>query len=229
MRRGPLRSVVRGPFAPHLATYADTHQEWLARHGEATLVPKLSGAARRMFIEAARSTNIPLAPRLQRRAAQQLPISVQLRRDAHRLRWSGAIAPDQLVRAWRDDQAFEIILPDGPDALGDAAGAILRVACHSRTSRLHAEPALWGQYVRRLSLDSLHAEGMAMPSITNGNPDGAAQDPLKRVPDILARLIHRSPLFWSRDSCSPVIAVTAIGTSCKDWDIFCAVTTISAT
>jgi len=196
VRRGPLRGVVRGPFAPHLVTYTDTHQEWLARHGEATLVPKLSGAARRMFIEAASTAKIPLAPRLQRCMAQQLPISVQLRRNANRLRWSGAIAPDQLVRAWRDDQAFEIILPDGPAALGDAAGAILRVACHGRASRLHAEPALWEQYVRGLSLDSLHAEGMTMPSITSGNPGGAAQDPLERAPDILARLIHRSLDTW---------------------------------
>lgn len=192
VRRGPLRGVVRAPFEEHLAGYALAHKEWLTRHGDATLVPKLSGHARRLFIEAARDAGIPLAPRLQRAAAQQLPISVQLRRDANRVRWSGAITADQLVRAWSEDQAFDIILPDGPGDLGIAAGAILRVACHSRGCRLHAAPALWTQHVRALSLESLHAEGMTMPTITSGNPGGAAQNPEQVAPEILARRIHRS-------------------------------------
>lgn len=196
VRRGPLRAVVRAPFDDHLAGYDDTHKEWLARHGDATLVPKLSGHARTLFLEAARNANIPLAPRWQRLAAQQLPISVQLRRHDDRVRWSGAIAADQLVRAWSGDQAFDIILPDGPSDLGAAAGAILRVACHSRVSRLHAAPALWTQHVRALSLDSLQAEGMAMPAIAGGNPGGAAQNPEEVAPDILARRIHRSLDAW---------------------------------
>lgn len=199
VRRGPLRAVVREPFGDHLAGYEDTHKEWLARHGDATLVPKLSGHARTMFQEAARNADIPLAPRWQRLAAQQLPVSVQLRRHANRVRWSGGIAADQLVRAWSHDQAFDIILPDGPGDLGAAAGAILRVACHSRVGRLHAAPALWTQYVRALSLESLHAEGMAMPTIVGGNPGGAAQNPEEVAPDILARRIHRSLDAWVLD------------------------------
>ena len=196
VRRGPLRAAVRRPFDNHLAGYEDAHKEWLARHGDATLIPKLSGHARSLFMEAAHKTDIPLAPRRQRLAAQQLPVSVQLRRHANRLRWSGAIAADQLVRAWSDDQAFDIILPDGPSDLGAAAGAILRVACHSRVGRLHAAPALWTQFMRALSLDSLHAEGMAMPTIVGGNPGGAAQNPEEVAPDILARRIHRSLDAW---------------------------------
>ena len=196
VRRGPLRAVVRGPFIDHLAGYEATHKEWLARHGDATLVPTLSGHARKLFLEAARGADIPLAPRWQRRAAQQLPVSLQLRRHGDRVRWSGAIAADQLVKAWGEDQAFDIILPDGPGDLGAAAGAILRVACHSRVGRLHAAPALWTPHVRALSLDSLHAEGMAMPTIVGGNPGGAAQDPEEVAPDILARRIHRSLDAW---------------------------------
>jgi hypothetical protein len=191
-----LRGVVRAPFNDHLAGYEDTHREWLARHGDATLVPKLSGHARTLFREAARDADIPLAPRLQRLAAQQLPISVQLRRDANRVRWTGAIAADQLVRAWSEDQAFDIILPDGPGDLGAAAGAILRVACHSRYCRLHAAPALWTKHVRALSLESLNAEGMTMPTIASGNPGGAAQNPEEVAPDLLARRIHRSLDAW---------------------------------
>jgi hypothetical protein len=196
VRRGPLRALVRGPFKEHLAGYGDTHKEWLARHGDATLVPKLSGHARTLFLEAARNADIPLALRWRRLAAQQLPISVQLRHHADRVRWSGAITADQLVRAWSEDQAFDFILPDGPGDLGAAAGAILRVACHSHISRLHAAPALWTQYVRALSLESQHAEGMAMPTIADGNPGGAAQNPEEILPDILARRIHRSLDSW---------------------------------
>ncbi|WP_319937635.1 ABC-three component system protein [Sphingomonas qomolangmaensis] len=199
VRRGPLRAAVRGPFEPHLAGHDDVHKEWLARHGNATLIPKLSGHARTLFLEAARKAGIPLAPRWQRHTEQQLPISIQVRRSADRLRWSGAIAAEELVRAWSDDQAFEIILPDGPDQFGAAAGAILRVACHSRVSRLHATPALWTQHVRALSLDSLHAEGMTMPTITGGNPGGAAQNPVEVAPDILARRIHRALDAWLLD------------------------------
>ena len=91
VRRGPRRDVVRRPFADHLASYDSAHKEWLARHGEATLVPKLSSQSRGLFKEAARKADIPLAPRLQRLAAHQLPIPVQLLRQGDRVRWSGAV------------------------------------------------------------------------------------------------------------------------------------------
>lgn len=195
VRRGPQRDVVRAPFAPHLASFGETHKEWLARHGEATLVPKLSGLARSLFREAARSANI-LAPRLQRLAVNQLPISVQLLCEGANIRWSGEIAAEQLIRSWSEQQPFEIILPDGPAALGAVAGAMLRVACHSTNCRLHAAPGLWSQLVRELSLESPHAEGVAMPEIIAGNPGGAAQAPVSLPPDILARRIHRSLDSW---------------------------------
>ncbi|WP_349963024.1 ABC-three component system protein [Rhizobium sp. ZPR3] len=195
VRRGPQREVVRAPFAPHLASFDVTHREWLARHGDATLVPKLSGPARSLFREAARSANI-LAPRLQRQAANQLPISVQLLREGANIRWSGAVPAEQLIRSWSEQQPFEIILPDAPEALGAAAGAVLRVACHSINCRLHAAPGLWSQLVRELSLESPHAEGMTMPAIVAGNPGGAAQDPVALPLDILARRIHRSLDSW---------------------------------
>jgi hypothetical protein len=196
VRRGPLRDVVRRPFAAHLSTYATTHRDWLARHGEATLVPKLSSAARTLFKEAARMADIPLSPRLQRLAAHQLPISVQLLRDGDRVRWSGEIPAEQTVRSWSEHQPFEIILPDGPDALGPVSSAVLRVACHSRNCRLRASPALWTQHVRAVSLESPHAEGMDMPTILGGNPGGAAQNPTEVAPGILARRIHRALDTW---------------------------------
>lgn len=195
VRRGPQRDVVRAPFSPHLDSFDVTHKEWLARHGEATLVPKLSALARSLFKEAARSANI-LAPRLQRLAANQLPISVQLLREGANIRWSGAVPADQFIRSWSGQQPFEIILPDAPDQLGTVAGAVLRVACHSGNCRLHAAPGLWNQLVRELSLESPHAEGMAMPAIVAGNPGGAAQDPIPLPPEILARRIHHSLDAW---------------------------------
>jgi hypothetical protein len=196
VRRGPRRDVVREPFADHLASYDTTHKEWLARHGEATLVPKLSSQSRGLFKEAARKSDLPLAPRLQRLAARQLPIPVQLLREGGRIRWSGAVPAEQLVRSWSEHQPFEIILPDGPGALGAVAGAVLRVACHSDNCRLHAAPGLWTQHIRALSRESPHAEGMDMPTIQGGNPGGAAQDPVELAPDILARRIHRYLDAW---------------------------------
>lgn len=195
VRRGPQREVARAPFAPHLRSFDMTHNEWLGRHGEATLVPKLSGPARSLFQEAARSANI-LAPRLQRQAAHQLPISVQLLREANNIRWSGAVPAEQLIQSWSEQRPFDVILPDGPEALGPVAGAVLRVACHSSNCRLHAAPGLWSQLVRELSLESPHAEGMAMPAIAAGNPGGAAQDPITLPPEVLARRIHRSLDSW---------------------------------
>lgn len=196
VRRGPLRDAVREPFAEHLAGYESAHKGWLARHGEATLVPKLPPAARSLFKESARKADIPLAPRVQRAAAHQLPIPVQLLRAANRVRWSGAIPAEQLVRAWSENQPFEIILPDSPQDLGAAAGAALRVACHATNCRLRAQPGLWTGHVSELSPESLHAEGMEMPRILDGNPGGAAQDPVELPSDILARRIHRSLDAW---------------------------------
>jgi hypothetical protein len=196
VRRGPSRDSVREPFVEHLVNYEAVHKNWLARHGDATLVPKLSSPARALFKDAARQADIPLAPRLLRLAAHQLPISVQLLREADRVRWSGAIPAEELVRSWSVRQPFEIILPDGPDVLGPVASAVLRVACHSSNCRLHAAPALWTQHVRALSLESPHAEGIDMPVILSGNPGGAAQDPIALPPDILARRIHRALDTW---------------------------------
>lgn len=195
VRRGPQRDVVRAPFAPHLANFDVTHKEWLSRHGEATLIPKLSVSARAFFQEAARNANI-LAPRLQRLAATQLPTSVQLLRQDTNIRLSGAIRADQFIRSWSEQQPLEIILPDGPDALGAVTGAVLRVGCHTTNCRLHAAPGQWSELVRELSLESSHAEGMTMPAIVAGNPGGAAQNPVSLPPDILARQIHRSLDSW---------------------------------
>lgn len=196
VRRGPLRANVRQAFAEHLATFEATHKEWLARHGDATLIPKLSRSARTAYTEAARAADVPLSRRMQRHAAPHLPIAVQIRRDGNRVRWSGAVAPQALVRAWSENQIFEIILPDAPADLGPAAGAILRVACHAQNARLHAMPALWRDLVSRLSVDSPHAEGMTMPTIVAGNPGGAAQDPEPDEAPRLARRIHDALDSW---------------------------------
>jgi hypothetical protein len=121
---------------------------------------------------------------------------VQLLREADRVRWSGAIPAEQLLRSWSERQPYEIILPDGPEFLGPVASAVVRVACHVRNCRLRAAPARWAKYVRSLSLESPHAEGIEMPEILDGNPGGAAQDPIEVSPAILARRIHRALDAW---------------------------------
>jgi hypothetical protein len=199
IRRGPLREDVRGPFEEHLVSFEATHKEWLDRHGDATRVPILSKSARRRFEEAARAADIPLSRRRQRQAAPRLPATVQLRSVGARVRWSGAITPPALAAAWNDDQPFEIILPDGPLALGAAAGAMLRVACHGRQVKLHADPALWREHVHRLSVDSPHADGMTMPVIVAGNPGGAGQDPEVMEAARLARVVNQALDGWMHD------------------------------
>lgn len=196
VRRGPTRALALGPFEEHLANHSGLHLEWLERHGDAAITPNLSTHARTLFKEAAREAQIPLAPRAQRMMEQLLPLSIQLCCDANRVRWSGEVRADQLVRAWRDSQPFEIILPDGPDLIGPAAVAILRVACHSSQSRLHASPALWRERILSMSVNSQHAEGMSMPKIVGGNPGGAAQEATSVASDVLARQIHHALDNW---------------------------------
>jgi hypothetical protein len=112
------------------------------------------------------------------------------------IRWSGAFGPTAIADAWRDDRFCEIILPDAPAELGAVAGAILRVACHSQQIKMHASPALWGERVRRLGAESLHAEGMMTPTIVAGVPGGAGQDAEEFPSERLARILHQSLDAW---------------------------------
>jgi len=192
VRWGPLRARVREPFGVHLDAYESEHKKWLERHGNANSAPILSSKARHVYTDRARSAQIPMAPRIQRQAAANASLSVQMQLDGAQVRWSGAVPPEGLVRAWSERQAFDVIFRNAPDELAPAGNAALRVACHAPHIRLHADPARWHDYIHRLSVMSPHAEAMNMPQLQAGNPGGAAQDPITDNSVRIARRIHRA-------------------------------------
>lgn len=196
IRRGPERATVRRPFLSILGDFESTHNAWLKRQGNTTVVPTLSPEARAFFDERAKAKDIPLSRRRQRQAATLLPITFQLRVVGGDIRWSGALAPLNIAEPWSGDRSYEVILPDMPAALGPLAGTILRMACHGQQVKLYADPARWREYVCRLSADSPHAVGMSMPKILGGNPGGAAHNPETISATRLARQLNERLDSW---------------------------------
>lgn len=194
IRRGPNRYDVRRRFLDMLGDYEVTHAEWLKLHGKATLVPTLSKDARAFFDEQAALANIPL-PR-HRQAAVNHPVTLQLRAVATHIRWSGALAIENIADPWQLDQLYHVILLSEPDKLGVVSGAILRMVFHARHVIMHADAAHWLDFARRLSSGSLHARGMNMPRIGDGNPGGASQNLEEILVDRLARKLHRTLDLW---------------------------------
>ena len=195
-RRGPDRVQIRKPFLNVLGSYESTHTAWLKRHGEAALVPTLSREARAYFEEKAILALIPPSPRLLRLALANLPITIRVSTYQHNIRWSGALAIENILDLWSSDRQFEVILPNKPADLGLVASAVLRIACHAKNIKLHADPAYWIQLVRKLSTESKHAVGMSIPRIERGNPGGAAQNHEDISAGRLAKQIHRKLDEW---------------------------------
>ncbi len=171
VRRGPDRASSRAPFDNVLAGFDVAHAAWLARHGDATLVPRLSPEARELFEIAAKTANIPLARHIQEARAAIRIETVQVRPIHPRLRWSGTLAPQTMVAAWRNDGTrFDIVCPAPPAAYGSVAAAIIRLAAHAQQCKIIADPGQWRQFAGGLSSESLHAEGLRMPDIEAGTP-----------------------------------------------------------
>ena len=190
IRRGPKRGEIRQPFLDILDDYENTHDRWLERHANDTIIPVLSPGARAFFQNRAQVQEIPLSRRLGRQAIQNLPITFQLRANGNDILWSGALSKENISEPWDNNRTYEVILPDSPEALGHVAGAILRLACHARHVTLYAEPARWNDYARRLSINSQHAAGMSAPRILAEQVGGAAQNQQSILATRLSRQLH---------------------------------------
>ena len=201
VRRGPDRASSRAPFDNVLAGFEAAHTAWLTRHGDATHVPRLSPEARELFEIAAKTANIPLARHVQEARAAIRIETVQVRPIDLRLRWSGTLAPQDMVAAWRNDGArFDIVCPAPPEAYGPVAAAIIRLAAHAQQCKIIADPGQWRQFAGGLSSESLHAEGLRMPNIEAGIPGAVNRDPVELDPIYLASALHDGLDRWTIDA-----------------------------
>jgi len=198
VRRGPERAVARAPFAGLLANFEAAHAAWLKAHGNATLVPRLSPEARVLFESASRQANIPPSRHVQRELAALHVKRSQVRPVAGGLRWSGTVAPADIALAWQDGGArLEIVCPSGPAELGAVASVVIRIATHAQQCTLAADPALWRQFAERLSVASLHAEGMKLPQIEAGQPRAVNRDPTVFAGPALVEALNSALDRWT--------------------------------
>lgn len=200
VRRGPVREAVRAPFDNMLAGFDAEHRVWLAKHGDAVRVPKLSSAARKLFTDAAIRLGLPMSQREARQLANLLPARVQVRTNNGALRWSGTAAPAEIAAPWADAGSLEIACPDAPADLGPTSAALIRAAAHSRRITLIADPASWNREAQRLTALSLQAEGMPMPRIENRQTGGNTRDPLSLPAAQLASRLNQAMDRWMLDA-----------------------------
>lgn len=186
VRRGPNRQAVRLPFANIIGPYEAAHKEWLARYGDATLVPTLSKDARAFFVELSRNAGIPPSPRIQRAALY--PCRFKMTRIGASIHWTGALAKDDFSQIWSTTTHHELILADGPDELGDVAIALLRVACHCKNLTWYSDTAFWDDLIRSVVVAG-PAKGLNRPFFGAVTPAGATEDahdyPLENLADEL--------------------------------------------
>ncbi|GAB2863292.1 hypothetical protein GCM10027277_34950 [Pseudoduganella ginsengisoli] len=196
IRRGPMRDSVRKPFINIISKYEEEHDYWLRLHGDAILVPRLSSEARSFFWDLARTAEIPLSRRLLRQVAANLPVTFKLRANGQNVHWSGALGSKDIQALWDTERPYKIILHDDPDALGEVANAILRVACHSRNVTLYADPVHWRGFVRQIVMESLHAKGISVPPICADFPGGGTEDAREISKVRLAKELHAGLDAW---------------------------------
>jgi len=174
VRRGPNRLSVRQPFADILSGYEASHEDWLTRYGDATLVPALSKDARSFFDKLSRDANIPMSPRMQR--AARFSCRFRMTRDGTNIHWTGGLGKEDLAQIWSTSQHYELALPDGPETLGDIATALLRVACHCKNLTLYSDVAYWDGLVKRVVAEG-PAKGLNQPNFGEPIFLGATEEP----------------------------------------------------
>ena len=193
VRRGPNRQSVRQPFTSIISGYETSHETWLARYGDATLVPVVSKDARSFFDELSRKAGIPMSPRLQRAAT--FPCRFRMTRDGTNIHWTGGLAKDDLAKIWSTTQHYELALPDGPDSLGNVATALLRVACHCKNLTLYSDAAYWDGLVRQVVAEG-PAKGLNQPYFGGLAPAGATEEPNDYPLANLGEELHRQLDNW---------------------------------
>jgi hypothetical protein len=193
MRRGPGRAAARLPFVDVLGDFQTVHDDWLALHGDATIVPTLSEAARDAFTRAALSYNVPLANHRIRAMAGHQPTIIRVQPDGLRLRWSGDVGPDDIGNLWEETaNAVEVFSPAYPNQLGGVAAAVVRLVLHSGRGAVVANYAEWQVFADRLTSESAHAEHLPRVMVGAAPMAGAARAPRVYDADDLSVALHRS-------------------------------------
>jgi hypothetical protein len=193
MRRGPGRAAARLPFVNVLGDFQTVHDDWLALHVDATIVPTLSEAAREAFTQAAQSYNVPPANHRIRAMARQQPTIIRVQPDGLRLRWSGDVAPDDIGNLWKETaNAVEVFSPAYPNQLGGVAAAVVRLVLHSGRGAVIANYAEWQVFADRLTSESAHAEHLPRVMVGAAPMAGAARAPRVYDADDLSGALHGS-------------------------------------
>lgn len=193
VRHGTNRAAVRGPFAAIIDGYEKSHNDWLARYGDATLIPTVSADARNFFARLANDAEIPPPPRIQR--AAKYPCQFRMTREGAKIHWTGALSKDDFAQIWSAPKLFELILTDGPDALEGVATVLLRVAAHCQNLTVYTDKALWDGLIERVIKDG-PAKGLRKPTIGNAAPTGATEEAHIYDVEDLAEALHRNLDQW---------------------------------
>lgn len=199
VRHGTKTEVVRQPFAGLIGTYPADHKAWLKRLGQATLVPTLSDDARQFYQEMAQSKAIPLSPRRQRLAADNVPQTIHVSVDGPNIRWAGDLTVDHIAMLWEDAGAYNIVLDGSPAELGPVSGAVLRIAAHAPHVKVHADAIHWRELWRGMTSSSSHSLGLTLPEILGGDMGGGAVPRTTAPSSILARRLHARLDAWLLD------------------------------
>lgn len=201
IRRGPNQAAVRAPFENILTGFDELHQAWLKLHGDATLVPRLSTAARSFFDLRAREMHAPVAPHAQMSTATLTTHKVQIRPVQGGVRWSGSMTASEVTAAWNNrDSNLQISCTDDPSSYGPVATAIVRLATHASNCKIVADPARWRLFAERLSSESLHADGLPLPEIEAGILFAVNRAPITLSLGELAHTIHKGLDRWTIDA-----------------------------
>ncbi len=197
LRHGPGRAAARAPFTELLGEFDLVHKRWLAIHGDAVRVPTLPAAADQELRAAARRTNLPLARYRQQQLQQQQPRRIRVQPHGGGLRWSGDVAPAGIGTAWdTGTPELDIYVPNDPNTLAPLSAALLRLAVHNSRITLVTNPAAWRPFADPLTMNSAHAEHLALPAFRAGVPAGAGQNALDASAAELASRVHAALNAW---------------------------------
>ena len=201
VRRGPGRSAARQPFSDVLGDFDTAHKSWLHLHGDATIVPELSGAARDIFTAAARGIGLPPAAHVQRSLIARQPTLVRVQPAGANLRWSGDLAPDAVGAIWDTGaNAADVYVPALPAQLGPVAAALVRLALHAGRATLVADVGDWRAFADTLTSASAHAEHLTPLTIQAAAMGGAARNP-QNIGDVaLAQTLHQALDRWMMEA-----------------------------
>lgn len=201
VRRGPGRPAAQLPFSEVLGDFYTAHKNWLRLHGDATIVPKLSGAARDDFTAAARCIGLPPAVHVQRSLIARQPTLVRVQPTGANLRWSGDLAPDAIGEIWDPGaNAADVFVPALPVQIGPVAAALVRLTLHAGRATLVADVGDWRGFADALTSASAHAEHLTPLTIQAAQMGGAARNPLNVRDVTLAQTLHQALDRWMLDA-----------------------------